>query len=207
MKQIRFIIMLLMLAAAGVVRGESDSASAKLSDFKLPQYDKDGKLIFILYGKGGNSAGINIFLEKVLIDLVQSNIKDIDTVKDFQNLEIYGLEEPTANIIKFWAGKPHSAAVITTPSAIFDRSTQTVKGDREIHFRSSFLDIDGEGFDGDHQAKTLHIRKNVRMVVRSQLARMTMSAGKDKKEAGAHDGATTEKSSNKDMKKDDVSAK
>jgi len=196
LKLVKFSILLLLLTGTFMVRGESDTTSAKLSDFKLPQYDKEGKLIFILYGKGGNSAGINIFLENVLIDLVKSNIKDIDLVKDFQDLKIYPLQESTSNIIAFWKDKPHCTAIITAPLAVFDRSSRTVKGDREIKFRSLFLDIDGEGFDGDYDSKTLHIRKNVRMTVRTQFADMGGSARKSG--VGAED---IEKQTNENISK------
>ena len=169
MKPVNFFIGILwaLLAAFPLHGAETtDMANARLSDFKLPQYNEAGKLVFILYGKSGYAAGINIFLENVLINLVQSNIKDIDAVRDLQHLDVYPLGSPAATITKFWADKSYCAALIYTSSAVYDRSTKTIKGDKDIHFRSQFLDIDGKGFDTDYNSKTIHIRKNVRIEIR-----------------------------------------
>ncbi|MDD3117742.1 MAG: hypothetical protein PHQ27_01060 [Victivallales bacterium] len=169
MKPVKFFIGIwLLLSTAAALPGaeSSDMGNAKLTDFKLPQYSEGGKLVFILYGESGYAAGINVFLEKVVIDLVQSSIKDIDSVHDLQGVELYPLGTSAAEIAAFWADKPYAAALIYSPTAVFDRSTNTIKGDRDVHFRSRLLDIDGEGFDGDYQSKTIHIRKNVQIEIR-----------------------------------------
>lgn len=159
--------------------------------------------MFILYGKSCHSAGINIFIEQVLIDLAQSNVKDIDSIKDFQDLVIYGIDAPTSEVVKFWADKQHTAALIAAPDAVFDRAKQSIKGDKQIYFRSPSIDIDGEGFDGDHTSKTIHIRKNVHMTVRSQFANLKGNALMKKNEAPVADN----NSSTKDIKNNDTSAK
>jgi len=166
LKSCFYLLIFLGLVLTVSVRAEQEAGNAKLSDFKLPQYNEKGRLVFILYGKSGYSAGINVFLEQVMIDMVQSTVKDIDTVKDLSAAVLYPIDANPEEVLKFWLDKPHCAALIAAPSAIFDRAAQTVKGDRTIRLRSPTIDVDGEGFDGEYAGRTLHIRKNVTIVVR-----------------------------------------
>jgi hypothetical protein len=66
--------------------------------------------------------------------------------------------------------------VIKTPSAVYDKSTQKVTGNQKITFRSNAMDLDGEGFDIDQVEQIIHIRSNVKVVLKQRL----------KTEKGAH---------------------
>ena len=57
--------------------------------------------------------------------------------------------------------------VLTTPVAFYNQTTQFIKGDKAIKFESLSFDADGIGFDASQIAQTLHIRKNVKLVIKS----------------------------------------
>ena len=58
-------------------------------------------------------------------------------------------------------------AVLTTPVAFYNQTTQFITGDQAIKFESLSFDADGIGFDASQIAETLHIRKNVKLVIKS----------------------------------------
>jgi len=57
--------------------------------------------------------------------------------------------------------------VLTTPVAFYNQSTQVITGDQAIKFESLSFDAEGIGFDASQIAQTLHIRKNVKLVIKS----------------------------------------
>lgn len=183
-KIINISIMTVILFAAAWLRAEKDNSSAAFTDFKLPQYDEKGKLMFILYGKSGHAVGINVELENVLVDLIRSSVRDIDTVKDFSGLTLYPINTPTVDVVKFWADKLHCEALIWSPSAVFDRSTNIIRGNDKVMFRSPALDIDGVGFDAESASKSIHLRKNVKVVIRTELVPRAKAAGKTEPSTG-----------------------
>ena len=59
--------------------------------------------------------------------------------------------------------------VIKTPSAVYDKNTQKVFGNEKITYRSSAMDLDGVGFDIDQVKQLIHIRSDVKVVLKSRL--------------------------------------
>ena len=59
--------------------------------------------------------------------------------------------------------------VVTTHSAVYDKSTQQITGNEPIHYRSDVMDLDGIGFDIDQVEQILHIRENVKLVLKQRL--------------------------------------
>ena len=59
--------------------------------------------------------------------------------------------------------------VIKTPSAVYDKNTQQVTGNKKITYRSSAMDLDGVGFDIDQVKQLIHIRSDVKVVLKSRL--------------------------------------
>lgn len=59
---------------------------------------------------------------------------------------------------------------VKSPVAIYDRSSKTVAGNEKITYRSKEVDIDGVGFDIDHEKQTLHIRSQVKVVLKGDLS-------------------------------------
>ncbi len=121
---------------------EMEDANVVLSDFKLPEYNKDSKeLEFIVSGKKAKTVGVMIDLDDVQVDWVEKDIKNVK-------------------------------ATITSPSAVYDRATKMIKGDEEVHFRSLEMDADGIGFDANHEKQIIHIRSNVKVTLKNDIKTM-----------------------------------
>lgn len=196
-KIINILTITVIFFAAMMGRAEKDNSSAAFSDFKLPQYDEKGKLMFILYGRSGYAVGINVNLENVLVDMIRRNMTDIDGIKDLSRLTLYPIDSTRAQVLEFWKGQPHSDALVWSPTAVFDRSANIIKGNDKVMFRSRFIDIDGIGFDGDSKSKTIHLRKDVKVVVRSE---MIPKPGKPSADDGQKSDQPTAKNSKQNGK-------
>jgi hypothetical protein len=59
--------------------------------------------------------------------------------------------------------------VIKTPSAVYDKNTQKVTGNKKITYRSGAMDLDGVGFDIDQVKQIVHVRSKVKVVLKSKL--------------------------------------
>lgn len=59
---------------------------------------------------------------------------------------------------------------VETSLAVYDRSSKTVTGNEKITYRSKEVDIDGVGFDIDHEKQTLHIRSKVKVTLKGDLS-------------------------------------
>lgn len=147
-----------------------------LSNFKLPEYNDEGKLQVVCYGGKADAKGIIVGLEDVLVDFVQDNIKNIDEVKNFEGLKLYSIDMTPKKVEEFWKDKPHSRALLGAPEAKIDRVQKTIRGDGKVHLRSRLMDIDGVGFDVDFPSKTVHIRSKVTVVIRTGMQDMMMAA-------------------------------
>ena len=197
-KLFNILLLFSLLAGPVAVWAGKDTLTADFADFKLPQYDDKGKLIFILYGKNGKTVGVTVVLDHILLDLVRRDVVDIDTVKDFSAIVPYPLDTPRQTVLNFWLKYPHSQALIATSNATFDRVANSIKGGEKVMFRSAMLDIDGVGFDADYVTKTIHIRKDVKMVVRYDLV---PKPGKSDDGSGAAAKAPARKTATNNEKK------
>ena len=161
---------------------QDDGSHAVLEQFKLPEYgEKDGKLKFILYGDKGVNLGELVNLEGVLVDFIREEVVNINEVQDLQGLKLYKIDDKFENILKFWKDKKHSKALISTPKAVLDKMTKTIKGNEEIHLRSAIMDMDGVGFEADYNTQTITVKKNVRVIIRGTPEDMRKNGNPDKK--------------------------
>jgi hypothetical protein len=69
-----------------------------------------------------------------------------------------------------WLGTAVSdiRGVVTTPAAIYDRSSNMITGNKWIKYRSKEMDLDGIGFDIDQLKQTIHIRSGVKVAIKSK---------------------------------------
>jgi hypothetical protein len=91
--------------------------------------------------------------------------------------------------------------VISTPLAFYNQATQFISGDKPIKFESLSFDASGVGFDASQAVQTLHIRKNVKLVIKSGediKSQFAISKGLEK---------DSEKASDTDKKTDTVRSK
>lgn len=79
------------------------------------------------------------------------------------NFELKGVELD-------WLGVAVSdvRGVVTTPSAVYDRSNNLITGNQWIKYRSKEMDLDGVGFDIDQIKQTIHIRSDVKVTIKDK---------------------------------------
>ncbi len=70
-----------------------------------------------------------------------------------------------------WIGDAISdvRGVVTTPSAVCNRATKQVYGSEWVKYRSDALDLDGVGFDIDQVKQIIHVRSQVKVVIKGKL--------------------------------------
>jgi len=122
-------------------------AAVVIEDFKYPEYNQDGQVEFILHGRRARKVGILTHVEDARLEWVE---------------ELPGADQAAGRAFRV-------VGTVTTPTAVYDESTAAISGDREIHYRSDGMDVDGVGFDVHHQEQTLHVRSKVRVVLRDDL--------------------------------------
>jgi hypothetical protein len=138
----------LFMAAQAATAADRDT-TVIVEDFKYPQYNKDGQVEFILHGSRARKAGIQTNIEEARLEWVE---------------ELPGSGTGTAADRKF-----RVVGTVTTPTALYDESTNIITGEQEIHYRSTGMDADGVGFDANQKLQTLHVRSKVKVLLRENL--------------------------------------
>ena len=172
---------LLLLSAALLCAGTSVSLHAQdissgsytvLKRYIYPRYNGDSEIQYLVYGATAVNKGSLIYLTMPMIDIVDgsyTSIRQIDTIdaKDPYPAP-YKLGSEGKILRRFWSNvhHKHSQAWIFADKATFDKSTNILTSDDPAYFRSRQLDADGIGFDAFNDRKFIHIRSNVRVVLR-----------------------------------------
>ena len=171
----------LLLLAAMFCAGTTASLRAQdissgsytvLKRYIYPRYNGDSEIQYLVYGATAINKGSLIYLTTPMIDIVDgsyTSIRQIDTIdaKDPYPTP-YKLGSEGKILRRFWtsAHHRHSQAWIFAEKATFDKSTNILTSDDPAYFRSRQLDADGIGFDAFNDRKFIHIRSNVRVVLR-----------------------------------------
>ena len=177
-RKIHALSLLLLFAAAlllGNVLHAQDLSSGSYTILKryiFPRYSGNNEIQYLVYGATAVNKGSLIYLTSPMIDIVDgsyTSIRQIDTIdgKDpYPNPYKLGSEQKILQ--RFWTSihHKHSQAWIFAEKATFDKSTNILTSDETAHFRSRQLDADGVGFDAFNDRKFIHIRSNVRVVLR-----------------------------------------
>ena len=155
----------LSLAICGTVLadGASQLQDAELKTFMVPKYNLETKKLE--YILTGKDA-----------ETVGTLVKIVDA-----KLEVLGKDGKSIDI------------VITTPEAFYDRVADTVKGDKDVHYRSLQMDADGVGFNVSNLNKTIHIEKDVKMWIYQK--------GRGKQSEVAHKKSEKKEADKKESKK------
>ena len=187
------VILLALLLLPSLVQAEPNSGvAATLADFTLPHYRKN-ELQFVLYGERAVNLGAIITVYNPLIDVVVKDLPDVEVITILKGMKppvvgeknykvdigrLYPLHTDSKAIREFWKLAPHSQALISSNSVVYDKNKRIMSGDEAVHFRSRELDVDGEGFDANQQSKFIHVRKNVRVVYRPYARELKEESGK-----------------------------
>lgn len=143
-----------------------------LKRYVYPRYNGNNEIEYLVYGKTAVNKGSLIYLTSPMIDIVDEaypSIRLIDTIQANEAYPVpYALGSKEKTILRFWANSnhKHSRAWVFANEAVFDKSTNILTSDDPAFFRSRQLDADGVGFDADNDRKFIHIRSNVRVVLR-----------------------------------------
>jgi hypothetical protein len=177
-RKIHALSLLFLLAAvlgSGVLLTAQDISSGSYTVLKryiYPRYNGDNEIQYLVYGSTAVNKGSLIYLTTPMIDIVDgsyTSIRLIDTIdaKDPYPTP-YKLGSDGAVLRRFWNSThhKHSQAWIFAEKATFDKSTNILTSDEPAYFRSRQLDADGIGFDAFNDRKFIHIRSNVRVVLR-----------------------------------------
>lgn len=150
----------------------SSGSYTVLKRYIYPRYNGDNEIQYLVYGATAVNKGSLIYLTTPMIDIVDgsyTSIRQIDTIdaKDPYPTP-YKLGSEGKILHRFWTSShhKHSQAWIFADKATFDKSTNILTSDDPAHFRSRQLDADGVGFDAFNDRKFIHIRSNVRVVLR-----------------------------------------
>ena len=176
-RKIHALSLLLVLAAlcSGAVLLAQDISSGSYTVLKryiFPRYGGDSEIQYLVYGATAVNKGALIYLTTPMIDIVDgsyTSIRQIDTIDAKDPYPVpYKLGSDKKILRMFWTNShhKHSQAWIFADKATFDKSTNILTSDEIAHFRSRQLDADGVGFDAFNDRKFIHIRSNVRVVLR-----------------------------------------
>jgi len=170
---------LLLLVAAVFLSGKclhaqdiSSGSYTILKRYIYPRYGGNSEIQYLVYGATAVNKGSLIYLTSPMIDIVDgsyTSIRQIDTIDAKDPYPVpYKLGSDDKILRRFWtsAHHRHSQAWIFAEKATFDKSTNILTSDDTAHFRSRQLDADGDGFDAFNDRKFIHIRSNVRVVLR-----------------------------------------
>ena len=143
-----------------------------LKRYIYPRYSGNNEIQYLVYGATAVNKGSLIYLTTPMIDIVDgsyTSIRQIDTIDKNEVYPVpYKLGSEGKILRRFWTSSHHrhSQAWIFADKATFDKSTNILTSDETAHFRSRQLDADGVGFDAFNDRKFIHIRSNVRVVLR-----------------------------------------
>ncbi len=184
-RKIHALSLLCLFAAAccsGAILFAQDVSSGSYTVLKryiYPRYNGKSEIEYLVYGKTAVNKGSLIYLTSPMIDIVDGSypsIRLIDTIQPNEPYpEPYPLGSKDRTILRFWANSnhKHSQAWVFANEAVFDKSTNFLTSDDPAYFRSRQLDADGIGFDADNDRKFIHIRSNVRVILRLKNKKMS----------------------------------
>ena len=169
-------------AAAALVLGTSELAGAKsehaqiqnlrglqLKHAKIPVLNQD-KLQMVIFASSAERRGEMLVGFDTVLTIIRRGA-DADTIRDDWALAPYPLRAPLTQVLEFWKDRiAYSDGIMNTPEAEIDSTGQRAGGNRDVHFRSPQLDLDGVGFEADFKRRTISVNSQVRIVLRQESA-------------------------------------
>ena len=115
----------------------SDTVNIEMKDFIMPQYDPNTHLLKYIL------YGEYSKTEGSIIRVINARI------------EFFGVDGSTIT------------AILTSPEMFYNQSTGFISGNKSLKYKSEGFDADGIGFDASMASESLHVRKDVTLVVKS----------------------------------------
>ena len=158
-------ISLVMPLAASGANALSELRGLRTRESRIPVYNKD-RLQLLLYSEECFQKGRLLETTSPVLDIIRPDA-DIDTIDTGKNTKIYPLGSSFTDVLKFWSGHRFSDGVVVTGKADIDQESKIAAGGGQVFFRSPLLDLNGIGFDADYGKKTIFVRKDVQIVLRT----------------------------------------
>ena len=172
----------LLGAAAALFLGTAELAGAKtehaqiqnlrglqLKHAKIPVLNQD-KLQMVIFASSAERRGEMLVGFDTVLTIIRRGA-DADTIRDDWDLAPYPLQAPLPQVLDFWKNRiSYSEGIMNTPEAEIDNTGQRASGNRDVHFRSPQLDLDGIGFEADFKRRTISVNSQVRIVLRQESA-------------------------------------
>ncbi|MDD6337450.1 MAG: hypothetical protein PUC15_03595 [Lentisphaeria bacterium] len=171
-------LVLLLLAVFGVAESAllaqelTAGSYTVLKRYIFPRYGRRSEIQYLIYGDTAVNKGSLIYLTLPMIDIVDGSYTSLRQLDIVDSKDVYPkpyeLGSEIETLRSFWTHSHHrhSQAWIFAAKATFDKSTNILTSDDIAYFRSRQLDADGVGFDAFNDRKFIHIRSNVRVVLR-----------------------------------------
>ncbi len=136
-----------------------------LNHAKVPLYNKKNLQLMAFCDKAERQGKL-VVGSNTLLDLIRRDA-DVDAIKDGWGVKFYDLGATLPGVVDFWKGRLYSEGVMFSPRADIDQEQRLAFGEEPVFFRSPVLDLDGVGFEADFNKRTVLIREDVRIVVRT----------------------------------------
>ncbi len=153
------------LAACGATNSLSDLRGLKTRETRIPVYSND-RLQLLLYCEECGQSGRGLAATAPVLDIIRKDA-DIDSITTGKDTKIYPLGADFPAVLNFWSKRLFSDGVAVTTKADIDQENQQAASGEKVYFRSPLLDLDGIGFDGDYRKRTIFVRKDVRIILRT----------------------------------------
>ncbi|MBR2642827.1 MAG: hypothetical protein IKD46_06825 [Lentisphaeria bacterium] len=156
---------LLLMPMAEGANALSELRGLRTRESRIPVYNKE-RLQLLLYSAECFQKGRFLEMTAPVMDIIRSDA-DIDSIDTGKNTKVYPLGASFTDIVKFWSGHLFSDGVVVTGKADVDQENKLAAGGGKVYFRSPLLDLNGVGFDADYGKKTIFVRKDVNIVLRT----------------------------------------
>ena len=143
-------------------------------------------------GFAADGTGQDIVLFKLRLPVYQNDSAVPIVILYAEEAKPIGINFELKGVKLDWLGEAVSdvRGVVTTPSAVYDRSNNMITGNKWIKYRSKEMDLDGVGFDIDQLKQTIHIRSGVKVSIKGKFESNRQKRLKDKpRKSGKIDSA------------------
>ena len=143
----------------------SDLRGLQLNHAKIPVFNKSRLQMVIFAGRAERRGEAMVGTDTVL-EIIRA-AADMDAINDGWDIKPYPLGAKLVEVLDFWKERiRYSDGVMNTPECEIDQIGRRAFGNRDVHFRSPMLDLDGVGFEADFDRRTISVNSQVRIVIR-----------------------------------------
>ena len=162
--------LLLGVAVSGAEGNIHDLRGLQIENAKIPVLNK-GRLQMVIFSSNAELRGEMLTGKHTVLALIRKGA-DPDKIRDDWNRKSYPLGAPLKEVLEFWKDRVvYSTGFMNTPEAEIDTTSRhRAGGNRDVHFRSPLLDLDGVGFEADFARRTITINSDVHIVLRLRSA-------------------------------------